>query len=178
MNRRNAIRTAMIFSTGAALLPSCLQKDKTDLSLTNISITESEEKMMAALGEAIIPTTNFIGADGVQASQFTLMMVNDCYAPDDQKIFIDGLHQFNKMVKDKYDKSFADCTPQQKKDWLTTVENKKEIPADVEKFYQVSKNHIHQAFTTSKPFMLDVRHYKMIPGPDFKGCVLLKNKRA
>ena len=178
MNRRNAIRTALIFSAGATLLPSCMQKDKTDLSLTNISITESEEKMMASLGETIIPTTNFIGAAGVNASQFTLMMVNDCYNPDDQKMFTDGLHQFSKMVNDKYGKPFTECTLQQKKDWLTAVENKKEIPDDVVKFYHVSKNHILQAFTTSKQYMVDVRHYKMVPGPDFKGCILLKDKTA
>ena len=178
MNRRNAIRTALIVSAGASLLPSCLQKDTTDLSLTNITITGNEEKMMAAMGEAIIPTTNFVGAAGVQAAPFTLMMVNDCYNPDDQKIFTDGLHQFNKMVSDKYGKSFTDCSPQQKKEWLTDVENKTAMPDDVVKFYQISKTHILQAFTGSKQYMTDVRHYKMVPGPDFKGCIPLKNKMA
>lgn len=178
MNRRNAIRTAFIFSAGASLLPSCLQKDTTDISLTNIAITGNEERMMAALGEAIIPATNFIGATGVQASQFTLMMVNDCYAPDDQKIFTDGLHQFNKMISGKYGKSFTGCSPQQKKEWLTAIENKTGLPDNVVKFYQISKNHILQAFTGSKQYMVDVRHYKMVPGPDFKGCIPLKNKMA
>lgn len=178
MNRRTAIKTTLIFSAGIAFLPSCRQKDATDVSLNNISITESEEKMMAALGEAIIPTTNFVGAAGVNASQFTLMMVNDCYNPEDQKVYTDGLHQFNKMVKDNYGKSFADCSPQQKTEWLTMVESKKDMPDEVLKFYQISRNHILQAFTSSQQYMVDVRHYKMVPGPDYKGCLLLKDKVA
>ena len=122
MNRRNVIRTALIFSAGASLLPSCLQKDTTDLSLTNIAITGSEEKMMAALGEAIIPTTNFIGATGVQASQFTLMMVNDCYPPDEQKIFTVGMAGLNDACKKVNDKNFMDCSPEQRKSFLITLE--------------------------------------------------------
>jgi hypothetical protein len=178
MNRRNAIRTALIFSAGATLLPSCLRNDSKDLSLKNISITRDEEKMMAALGETIIPTTNFVGANGVNAYQFTLMMVDDCYPPDDQKKYIDGLHQFNKMVTAKYGKSFTDCNAQQKTEWLTTVQSKKNMPDELNQFYQISKRHILQAFTTSKQYMVDVRHYKMVPGPDYKGCISLKNKVA
>ena len=178
MNRRTAIRTALIFSAGATLLPSCLKKDTSNLSLKNISISPDEEKMMASLGETIIPTTTFVGANGVNAYEFTLMMVDDCYPPDEQKKYIDGLHQFNKMVTDKYGKSFADCSAQQKIEWLTSVESKKDMPDEVNQFYQISKKHILQAFTTSKPYMVDVRHYKMVPGPDYKGCILLKDKVA
>jgi hypothetical protein len=47
-----------------------MQNDKPNFSLTNISVTESEEKMMAALGEPIIPTKNFIGAEGVTSLMY------------------------------------------------------------------------------------------------------------
>ena len=82
------------------------------------------------------------------------------------------------MVTRKYGKSFTDCNAQQKTEWLTSVENKKDMPDEVTQFYQISKRHILQAFTTSKQYMVDVRHYKMVPGPDYKGCIPLKNKVA
>jgi len=176
MNRRTAIRTVLIFSAGATLLPSCLQKDKTTISLKNISVTGDQEKMLAQLAETIIPTTNFIGAAGVKAHEFTLMMVDDCYSPDKQKLFMTGLQQFEKMVTKKYGKSFADCTIQQKNEWLTAIENKKDIPGDVLQFYQTAKRHILQVFTSSKQYMVDVRKYNMVPGPNFKGCIPVKNK--
>jgi hypothetical protein len=40
-------------------------------------------------------------------------------------------------------------------------------------FYKTTKRHTVQAFTTSKQYMTEVRHYKIVPGSNFKGCVPL-----
>lgn len=179
MNRRYAIRTAFIFSAGVTLLPSCLQKDTTiSVPLNNIVVNSEQQKMLAQLAATIIPTTKFIGAAEVKAHKFTLMMVDDCYSPEKQKLFINGLQQFDKLVSTKYGKAFADCSKEQKKAWLTAIENKKDIPDEVVQFYQTTKQHTLQAFTSSKQYMVDVRKYNMVPGPGFKGCVPLKNKVA
>lgn len=179
MNRRHAIRTAFIFSAGATLLPSCLQKDTTTaISLNNIVVNNEQQKMLAQLAAAIIPTTKFIGAAEVKAHEFTLMMVDDCYSPEKQQLFINGLQQFNKLVTSKYGEPFADCSNEQKTAWLTAIENKKDIPDEVVQFYQTTKQHTLQAFTSCKQYMVDVRKYNMVPGPGFKGCVSLKNKVA
>ncbi len=170
MNRRNAIRTALLFSAGTALLPSCLHNDKNVTTLKNIKVTPDDEKMMAALAETIIPTTNFVGATGVQAWQFTLMMADECYNPEKQKIFNNGLQQFKKLVKDKYNTSFTDCSSQQKNEVVALLEQKA-VKGDAAEFYQMTRGHVLQAFTSSKPYMVDVRHYNMVPGPNFKGCV-------
>lgn len=179
MNRRHAIRTAFIFSAGAALLPSCLQKDTTTaIDFKNIVVNSEQQKMLAQLTATIIPTTKFIGAAEVKAHEFTLMMVDDCYSPEKQKLFTDGMQQFDKLVSTKYGKSFIDCSNDQKTAWLTAIENKKDIPDDVVQFYQTTKQHTLQAFTSCKQYMVDVRKYNMVPGPDFKGCLPLKKKVA
>ena len=98
MNRRTAIRTGLIFSAGIAFLPSCLQNNKTIIALKNITITAEQDKMLAQLSDTIIPKTNFIGAADVKAHEFNLMMVDECYNPEKQKQFVDGLQQFDKMV--------------------------------------------------------------------------------
>ncbi|MEO6221233.1 MAG: gluconate 2-dehydrogenase subunit 3 family protein [Ginsengibacter sp.] len=82
MNRRTALRKAVIISAGSVILPSCMQLNKVTVSLNNISLTISQEKLVATLSNAIIPKTNFIGAADVQAHEFALMMVGDCYTPD------------------------------------------------------------------------------------------------
>lgn len=174
MNRRAALRNVIIFSAGTAVLPSCWQSDKSLVVLKNLSITGSEEKMLAQLSDTILPKTNFIGATDLKAHEFALMMVDDCYAPDAQKVYITGMKNFDKLVESKYGKSFTNCTPAQKKEWLTEVENKQNIPEDVLGFYGLTKKHTLQAFTTSKEYMTDVIKYKMVPGSDFKGCVPLK----
>lgn len=176
MNRRTALRTAFVFSAGIMVLPSCLQKDEATLSLKNIAVSAADEKMVAQIAETIIPTSNFIGATGLKSHEFILMMVDDCYPPDMQQKYTTGLAQFSKMVLAKYGHAFAACTPQQKKEWLTVVENKTALPLELLKFYQITKQHTLQAFTSCKPFMVDVRKYTMVPGSNFKGCVSLKQK--
>jgi hypothetical protein len=173
MNRRAAFRNVIIISAGSAVLPSCMQQDNVTVSLKNIPLTGSQEKLVASLSDAIIPKTNFIGAADMKAHEFTLMMVDECYAPDDQKKYMSGLAQFDKLAKDNSGKSFANLTSSEKKDMLFKMENAKDIPDEALHFYKTTKRHTVQAFTTSKEYMTEVRHYKIVPGSNFKGCVPL-----
>src|SRR5687767_14737893 len=119
MNRRTAIRNVVIISAGAGLLPSCMRDDKSSIPLKNISVTGSQEKMLAELTEAIIPKTkNFIGANDLKAHEFVLTMVDDCSSPEDQKKFTDGLKAFDKLSHDKFGQLFIIYTPEQKQTLL------------------------------------------------------------
>ncbi|MEP6594538.1 MAG: gluconate 2-dehydrogenase subunit 3 family protein [Ginsengibacter sp.] len=173
MNRRTVIRNVVIISAGSAVLPSCLLQDKVTIPLKHVAITGNQEKLVAELSKSIIPKSNFIGAADVKAHEFTLMMVDDCYAPDEQKKFTNGLTQFDQLAQDKLGKSFTNFTAAEKKALLTTIENKENIPEEVLQFYQTTKRHTVQAFTTSKEYMTEVRHYKIVPGSNFIGCVPL-----
>ncbi len=172
MNRRTALRNVVIISAGAGLLPSCMNEDKSLIPLKNISVTGSQEKMLAELTKAIIPKTkNFIGANDLKAHEFVLTMVDDCTSPEDQKKFTDGLEAFDKLSHDKFGQLFTSYTPEQKHELLADIENKKDIPEDALKFYGTVKRYTVQSFTSSKEYMTDIRKYNMVPGPDFKGCV-------
>lgn len=178
MNRRTAIRNVVIISAGSVLLPSCLHQDKATVALKNISLTGSQEKLLSELCNTIIPKTNFIGAGDVKAHEFTLMMVDDCNAPDIQKKFTNGLAEFDKVAKDKSGKSFTKFTQEEKKELLTAMENKTNIPEDAIQFYQTTKKYTIQAFTSSEEYMTKVRNYKLVPGSNFKGCVPLVKKAS
>ena len=172
MNRRSAIRNVMIVSAGAALLPSCLSSGKNALPYKNISVSGSEVKMLEMLTESIIPKTkNFIGANDLKAHEFLLTMVDDCMNPEDQQTFTAGLKAFDKLSHQKSGQLFTGYTAEQKKSLLTDLENKKDVPEDALKFYKTVKRYTLQSFTSSKEYMTDIRKYKMVPGPIFKGCV-------
>jgi hypothetical protein len=172
MNRRKAIRNVIIISAGAGLLPSCLQRDKVSIPLKNISISGSEQEMLADLAESIIPKTkNFIGANDIKAHEFVLTMVDDCFNPEDQQKFKEGLKAFDKLSHDKFGQLFTSYTPKQKHALLADIENKKEIPEEALHFYGTVKRYTVQSFTSSKEYLVDVRKYKLVPGGDFKGCV-------
>ena len=170
MNRRNAIGNIALFSIGALVLPSCVQKDDGLVKLKNLSLTGSEEKMLIQLGETILPKT----AAELKSHEFTLIMVDDCYEPEKQKKFTAGLKEFDKLAKSKYGSPFISCTPPQKTEWLTAIEKKKDIPEDALFFYETTKRHTVQAFTSSEKYMTEVIKYNMVPGGNFKGCVPVK----
>lgn len=161
----------VLLSIGTAVLPSCDGKEENLVKFKSFTLNNSEVTMLAQLSDTIIPKTNFIGASDVKAHEFALMMVDDCYEPEKQKIFIMGMKDFNKQAKNKYGSSFASCTSPQKKEWLIAIEKKTGIPEEVVFFYETTKRHTVQAFTSSKEYMTDVKNYKMVPGSDFKGCV-------
>ena len=170
MNRRNAIGSIVALSIGTMVFPSCDQKDVGILKLKNFTLTGKEEKMLHQLADAIIPKT----PSDLKSVEFMLKMVDDCYDPDQQKKFLTGLLAFDKLTRDKYGSSFTAISSTQKKEWLNIMEKKKDIPEDVLFFYETSRKHVLQAFTTSKEYMTDILKYKMVPGSNFKGCVPVK----
>ena len=177
MDRRSSIKTLLIISAGTALLPSCLQeeKKKSSLSLKNIKIDDTDEELLSHVSDSIIPTTDSPGAKDISAHLFALMMVDDCYAPVAQNKFVKGLQAFKEFLKNKSDKSFVKCTPAQRLEILQSIENKKDIPGDVDFFYDSMKRLTIQAFTSSQYYLTKVHIYQLVPGK-FYGCVPVKNE--
>jgi hypothetical protein len=171
MNRRIAINNIVILSLGAVAFPSCNQPDQAMVNLKNLVLTGSEQKLVNQLTAAIIPKTSFIGAVDINAHAFMLMMVDDCYDPDQQKKFILGLKEFAQLAKSKYGGSFTAMTMAQRTAMLTSLEKNKDIPDTIAFFYETTRKHTIQAFTSSKEYMTDVIKYNMVPGSNFKGCV-------
>jgi hypothetical protein len=172
MKRRAVLRNLVFVSAGAVLLPACFQEQAASIVLKNISISASEEKILKALAEAIIPETkSFIGAKSLKSHEFILTMIDDCVSPADQKFFTDGIKAFDQVSHDQFGQLFTGFTKEQKKELLSAIESKKNIPDDVVGFYETVKHYTVQSFVSSKEYMVGVRKYKQVPGPNFKGCV-------
>ena len=87
----------------------------------------------------------------------------------------DDALNLQKIAKGLYDYIVAagavDADLAEAKALLKDIENKKDIPEDALIFYGTVKRYTVQSFTSSKEYMIDIRKYKMAPGPVFKGCV-------
>ncbi|MES2646359.1 MAG: gluconate 2-dehydrogenase subunit 3 family protein [Bacteroidota bacterium] len=178
MNRRSAVKQVLFVSAGAVLIPACFQ-DKASVTFSNFSLTGSQEKMLASLASAIIPTTSdFIGAADIKAHQFALMMIDECETPETQKKFAEGMADFEKLVDKQYNQNFNRLSKDQSKELLTKMEVKTGVPESVQMFYQAFKTYTIQAFTSSDKYMTNVRKYKMVPGSNFKGCVPVASKNS
>ncbi len=140
MDRRSSIKTLLILSAGTAILPSCLQEEKKpSVTLKNYKINGGDEDLVSTVSDTIIPGGKTPGAKDVGAYQFALMMMDDCYSPEDQQKFVKGLKEFSEFAKKTINKSFAKATPEEREEVLKSIESKKDIPENVAFFYNNMK---------------------------------------
>jgi hypothetical protein len=123
MDRREALsRVALIFGgtiIGAeAFLSGCKTTPK------NESLFAADDiPLLDEVGETILPTTaSSPGAKAAKIGDFMKVIVTDCYTPDDQRIFTEGIGKLNDAAKKKYDKSFMQLTAEQKHDFLVGLD--------------------------------------------------------
>jgi hypothetical protein len=176
ITRRAAIRNLLIVTAGVALLPSCLQ-DHTSIKLNSLDINSDHEKILASLTDAIIPKTDTPGALDLSAHLFVLKMVDDCYTKEEQQVFMTGFEEFNRKVKDKYQKSFADLTGSQKEEFLSELEGAKNVNESLKSFYASAKRLTVLGYTTSKYYLADVKKFSLIPGK-YEGSVPVSSLKA
>ncbi|WDF54029.1 gluconate 2-dehydrogenase subunit 3 family protein [Mucilaginibacter sp. KACC 22063] len=182
MDRRTAITNLALIIGGAALLPSCMQDHgKASIALKKISINGDQEKLLADISETIIPKTDTPGAKDLNLHLFVMKMVDDCFSPDDQKAFTNGLDRFAKDAEAKYNKPFGQCTQVQRENILNELDHKlveqrkqdKKVNGgssptppqdDVLAFYNLVKSQTIFGYTYSKYFMTKQIVYELVPG--------------
>jgi hypothetical protein len=173
MNRRSVLKRLSIITAGVIVAPACNQSGTgTATTLKNISVSTKDQDMLASLAETILPVTkNFTGSRDLKSHEFLLRMIDDCTSPEDQKKFTDGLKSFNQYSQDKFGRLFTGLSDAQKNTLLTELGKNNEIHGGVNDFYKTVRRYTLQSFTTSKPYMLKIKKYNMVPGGNFKGCV-------
>ncbi|HEX2535102.1 MAG TPA: gluconate 2-dehydrogenase subunit 3 family protein [Chitinophagaceae bacterium] len=174
ITRRKLIQQFLIMSGGVLVLPSCMQSEsKSSVLLKNVKISGDDEKLLTELGETILPATDSPGAKDVYAHLYTLRMLDDCSPKEDQEKFTRGLKAFSRFSEDRLKTGFAAATPDQRRQLLTAVEGKKDIPEDVQAFYEGYKRATITAFVNSRYFLTNVQKYELVPGR-FNGCAPVK----
>lgn len=189
MNRRIALKQMGFIAAGAMILPSCLLKAKeVSIALKNIVITGDQEAILAEIVQTMIPATDIPGARDINVHQFVLRMVDDCHDAETQQKFVTGLAQVNELTKKRFDKSFEDCTQEERLTFLKEVDAQKqtdeqkkpELLKDGKEnqfpaFYSVAKRHTVEGYLSSEYIMTNVLVHNMIPGR-YNGCVEIKDK--
>ena len=122
MERRELLKMIAVLTGGVVIggdvfLSGCKSKaaDATTFSVENIALLDE-------VGETIIPTTNTPGAKATKIGEFMKTIVTDCYTPDQQKVFGDGLAGLSAACEKATGKSFMDCTADQRKTFLIGLE--------------------------------------------------------
>ncbi|MFT4204475.1 MAG: gluconate 2-dehydrogenase subunit 3 family protein [Chitinophagaceae bacterium] len=125
MDRRSALRSVALLVGGSVVggelfLTGCKQNP----SAGNVEDLFKPEQTayMDEIAETILPKTNTPGAKDAKVGAFMAVMVRDCYNPENQKIFIDGLKKINELSETQFKKSFVEATPEQRTQLLVNLD--------------------------------------------------------
>lgn len=140
MERRELLKIIAVLTGGALVggdvfLSGCRTSVKEGaglLSASNIAVLDE-------VGDTIIPVTDTPGAKAAKIGEFMNVYATDCYRPEVQKAFTEGLVSLDETCKKQFNKDFVNISPEQRTVVLTTLEaeakeynskkNEKEKPA-------------------------------------------------
>src|SRR5476651_2783651 len=100
MNRRDAISRVSLIMGGAVIgaeffISGCKSTSKK----VNDLFTEDHVAFLNEVADTILPTTSSPGAKAANVGQFMAVMVQDCYTPADQKVFLEGLTKLDEAAQ-------------------------------------------------------------------------------
>lgn len=165
MDRRELLKMIALLTGGAVVggevfLTGCKTAGKADAGFTTSNIALLDE-----IGETIIPATATPGAKAAKIGEFMKVMVTDCYTEKQQSAFTNGISALEDACKKVNGKSFIDCTPQQRHDFLVSLEkeakdfNTKRDEADKPKREALEKENEKLAWKDQKEFEASPSHY-------------------
>jgi Gluconate 2-dehydrogenase subunit 3 len=127
MNRRDALMRVAMLAGATMTLPALadtLEASAARRTLTGkpVFFTADQDATVAELAETIIPTTSTPGAKAAKVNEIIDVLLKDCYKEADQKRFLEGLAQTNKLSQDAYGKAFAQLDSTQRIDIVKKLE--------------------------------------------------------
>jgi hypothetical protein len=159
MDRRELLKMIAVLTGGVVIggevfLSGCKTGAKTDAGFTASNISLLDE-----VGETILPATSSPGAKAAQVGEFMKVYVTDCYTQESQDAFSKGIGELEEACKKMNSKGFMDCTPEQRKELLISLEkeakvyNKAQEEKDNPVWEEMKKQHKEYDFVSSP------RHY-------------------
>ena len=181
MNRRDAIsRVAWLLGgtiIGAELFVDMACTPRPDK--VNDLFNTDQLALLDEIAETILPRTSTPGAKDAKVGAFITMMVEDCYGPEDQRVFMKGLSELDDACKKKYSKPFMECDAIQRTEFLTHLDNEqKQYQKDKKEdapnhYFTMMKQLTLLGYFTSEAGATKALRYVAIPGK-YNGCVPYK----
>lgn len=180
MNRRELLqRTSLVIGGSLLGADSLLAKNFDWDSLDELPedykglglFSKAQVKMMNEVADTIIPTTDTPGAKAAKVGQFMAVMVSDCYEPDDQKRFLEGLTTLDAECAKRYGKkSFVKLSPAQRTEFLTALDKerreyqKNKKKEDKNHYFQTIKDLVLWGYFTSEIGATQALRFVEYPG--------------
>jgi hypothetical protein len=113
MNRRKAIGSILLLAgAGAAIITGV--KLRALYRTPDLKKLYTHKELITELAETIIPATDTPGAKAANVAPFIISMIEDCTPQKEQNKFLNGLEDVEEYAHAKYNRSFIDCSQQER----------------------------------------------------------------
>ena len=180
MNRRELLqRSALLFGGTLLGADSILAKNIDWDQLDNLPddyakgiglFSKAQIKLLNEVAETIIPATDIPGAKAAKVGQFIAVIVTDCYEPDEQKRFMEGLAKLDADSIKRHGKKFMKISDSLRNDYLTELDveqkafqksKKRETPSH---YFRVIKDLVLWGYFTSEIGATQALRFIEFPG--------------
>lgn len=178
MNRRELLqRTAVLFGgtlVGAdSLLAKNVDWDAIEFGpeAKGIGLFDKKQvKLLNEIADTIIPDTDTPGAKAAKVGQFMAVMVSDCYEPENQRQFMEGLNTLQAACEKAHGKTFQKCSPAQRTAFLQALDKeqiefqKKKKSSEPTHYFRTLKDLALWGYFSSEIGATQALRYVEIPG--------------
>jgi PBP1b-binding outer membrane lipoprotein LpoB len=184
MNRRDALARVALLMGGAVIggdyfltgcSPASSNKEAGDTkgkaAANNFKpLSPEQTAYLTEVADTILPATKTPGAKAANVGSFMAVMVRDCYKPEDQKIFMDGLSKLEAASQKQNSKGFLESTPAQRTALLVALDAEQKNYSKNKKleqpnhYFRMVKELTLLGFFTSEVGATQVLRYLPVPG--------------
>lgn len=139
IDRREAIRRVgfllggISFIGGTSLLTAC-EKRQPNVPQEGGKVgdfSSADQSFLDEVADTILPDTpRSPGAKAAKVGPFMALMVTDCYEPNEQQIFRDGMKKLDDACRKANNVAFVDATPQQRLSLLQSIDKEAKTYSD------------------------------------------------
>ncbi|GAB3036545.1 gluconate 2-dehydrogenase subunit 3 family protein [Bowmanella dokdonensis] len=105
MDRRELLKM-IAAATGAAFVGNPLAWPQDQPNRTPIAFSKEEVGLLNEVADTILPRTDTPGAKDANVGQIMAVLVTDCYRPDEQKVFRQGMAAIGQRSEAEFGKPF------------------------------------------------------------------------
>lgn len=171
MDRREAIQQIAILLggtvVGAELLASCTSTVKNTGTLAG----SEHIPILNEIGDTILPTTESSpGAKAADIGSFMVLMIQDCYSPENRGAFFAGIGEIDGASNLKYSKGFMQLDALQREELLIELDKEQEAYMKKKKkdepthYFRMMKELTLLGYFTSEVGATKALRYVPIPG--------------
>ncbi|PRD56322.1 gluconate 2-dehydrogenase subunit 3 family protein [Sphingobacterium gobiense] len=192
MNRREAIQRVAMLIGGSVIGANLFLEGCTRSASKDVAVLFEKDKMnfLGDLAEAILPRTSTPGAKEAGVGEFIPVMIRDCYDPQDQKAFLEGLDEVDAKANTEFGKKFRELSKDEQLQFVNMLDKEakefqkergqkqRELTEEAEKtgkgpeeieqlpnhFFHMLKQLTLTGFFTSEVGMTKALRYVKIPG--------------